>query len=448
MKKFLSLMIIIFLQMYCASVLPKKEIDTESPNIRIERYPETFNMKGKGPVLCGSSPCTGDQLSKMKPDEIKGLTKDGVWEEWVQKERTSSEKKEKYSVLDKKGLYKDGKKEGTWQYFYEDGILLKETEFKNDEKNGLEKKYTKTKEVIEESNYVNNLLEGPHYKKTREGRKEVEGQYSQDKKTGEWKEYYTDKAMNGLKTVSNYREDKKHGKEIRYYDDGKTLLAEGNYENNLESGPWKFYYDTGSIEYDGGFKPVEPPAPAKTAGKDEPAPADDTIKAKAKRFGLWKRYYKSGDVFFEGNMDGGPTGECKFYHKGGVLGAKGKLSNDLMMTEGEWFDEQGRPHVKGKFLISILNLDKKTDSFERKFRPSKPFIVYKEGKKYLEVKEVEEKGKTIAWLFGDNGNKIGEGPIEPNTQKKHGCWTVNGKKVFYLMDSEKGGVMAQMQKCE
>jgi antitoxin component YwqK of YwqJK toxin-antitoxin module len=467
----------------------KSEIEFENPNIRVERFPVTFNIKARGPVVCKSSPCSAEETGAG----FKSLLRQGLWEEYVEKTDANDPQKKysvlskkgnyesgkrtgiweeyiekidpktntTYTILDRKGQYQDGEKDGVWEYFYDDGAgrigpLLKKTTFLKGIKEGPELKYNRSGEVIEESNYVNGLLDGKYINRTQNGLLEQEGQYSKDKKTGEWKEYYAEKKDMVLKLISNYKEDKKHGPEQRFYPDGKTKMMEGSFEEGLEKGPWKYYYDNGNLESEGAYKPivVEPDPEVKDDSvTSAPNPITTTdvrsqvAKPKAKKVGPWKRYYKSGNLFFDGQRDGKPIGEWKFYHKNGNIAAKGEMMNDFMMKSGEIYDKAGLLEGKGKIRVSIIKLDEKTDELKLKYTPDAPFTFYKSGVKELEITTESMSGGNKAYMF--NGEtKIGEGPLDPATLKKNGCWTINGKKTYFLLDKPKTGAIATMNKCE
>ncbi|MCB1177123.1 MAG: LIC20035 family adhesin [Leptospiraceae bacterium] len=466
----------------------KKELEFESPNIRVERFPDTFNIKAKGPVKCSSNPCGQEEITGTK---FKSLLRDGVWEEYLEKQEGEDPKnklsflskkgkyvngkkegeweeylvkevpntKKNYSVLDKKGIYKDGERSGIWTYYYDEGAgrigpKLKEANFENGKKDGKETKFNKEGLVIEISHYKNDLLNGEYINKTQGGLLEQEGQYLDDKKTGEWKEYHAKGKDDKLKAIINYKEDKKHGKETRYYEDGKTKIAEGTFEDGLEKGPWKYFYDNGNVETEGAYIPIKAPeepevkddtsSPTSTATLDVRSQVD---KPKAKKIGEWKRYYKSGGLFFEGERDGKPKGTWTFYYKDGKVAAKGNMANDFMMKSGEIYDRSGNIEGKGKMRISIFKLDPKTDDIQIKYTPDAPFVFYKNGEKHIELTDKTISGGLQAYEFS-GGSKVGEGALEPATRRKNGCWNENGKKVYYMLGKPKTGTLAKMNKCE
>lgn len=449
----------------------KSEFSFEPPNIRIERFPETFNLKGKGAVRCAENTC--NEIESKMP-KLKTLPKNGLWEEYAEREVAGGKRvgflikkgqytdnqptgvweeyaiKEDsqgifYSVLDKKGKYVDGKRDGLWQYFYDDGpnatksVLLKETIFKAGLKEGIEKRYNREGLVIEESNYVNDKLHGKYIKKSPKGVLLIEGEYYMDKKTGEWKEYQEERE-GALKSITNYKDDKKHGKQILYYADGKTKLAEGNFENDLETGTWKYFYENGKLEKEGSYIPE--------VYSDAEEEKIDPKKPKTKRKGVWKKYYRNGNLFSEGMLDGKPVGEWRFYYNNGKLAAQGVMRNEFMLSEGSIYDVMGNLVGKGSFMTSMLKLNEQTQEFEITYKPKVPFTLYKNGKKSMDLTPEIQNGYNVAILYDEAGNEIGKGPIEIMTQKKNGCWVLNGKKVFYLMDKATSGAMAKMNNCE
>ncbi|HMV42611.1 MAG TPA: LIC20035 family adhesin [Leptospiraceae bacterium] len=502
LKTFLSLLPFLFLS--CASLMQKDaktEFSLETPNIRIEKFPGTFNLKGKGPVKtnCAANNCSAEQISKLDAGSIKGFVKDGLWEEYTELTDKEDEKK-KYSVLWMKGSYKDGKKEGMWEEYeekydpttktkklvkkqigafkenkkdgvwtllYETGEKLKETPFVDGKKHGTEKKYNQKGAQIEETNYVEGEREGVYWKKNSSELTECEGSYTKEQKTGKWTEYNTDDKKPGkLKAVNLFVKDKKDGISTSYHADGSTKLAEGVYKEDFKTGPWKQYYDNGKIESEGVKKPM--PSDDEKDLKDQESSCPFPNKSgKSINFGEWKKYYKSGDLFSIGSYDekGLPTKEWKFYYKGNKLRCKGVMANALMMQSGELYDKTGNLEGKGNMMLSMFNINEKTDEMEDKMIPALPFTFFKDGKKYMELlpatsgennesgKTTEVRKQTTAIEYDASGKKVGEGPYmfiptQPYGGKKNGCWAENGKKVPYLMGKVQTGKLAEMSDCK
>lgn len=502
----IAVLLSFFLVVSCASVMKsekKVEFDLESPNVRIEKFPQTFNLKGKGTVLtnCAANNCSPEVIAKMDAGAMKNFTKDGQWEEYIELENEDTKKKE--SFLWMKGIYKDGKKEGPWEEYEakydsatktrkvvkkqfgdfkdnkkegvwtllaETGEKLKETPYVAGKKHGTEKKYSLKGTQTEETNYVEGEKHGSYWKKNSSSLAECEGSYTKEQKTGTWTEYAIDeKGSSKLKAVIPYVKDKREGLSVFYQPDGQAKQSEGNYKDNYKVGVWKQFYPSGSIESEGMRKPL---AGEEAAAKEQeslcPGP---NLNGKSVNSGEWKKYYQSGDLFSVGAYDdkGLPTKEWKFYYKGMKLRCKGTMSNSIMMQNGELYDKSGAIEGKGNMMLSMFSIDDKTDEMKDKMIPALPFTYYKSGKKYLEIlpsnKSAEPSGEeaktegeevrkeTIANEYDASGAKIGSGPYmfiptQPFGGKKHGCWTEGGKKVSYLMGRVQTGRMAEMSNCK
>lgn len=386
----------------------KKQYELQLPNIRIERYPVTFNQKGEGPVQlpCGNS-CTEAELSGYSQSQISNFPKEGDWKEYIEKIRTDNSK---YSVLGRTGVYQNNLREGMWKSYYETGEVLRETPYSKGQKNGTEYKYTVSGAQVEMIAYSMGKKEGPFWKKDDHGNLEEEGRYSKNQKTGEWKEYYTDSGSSKLKSVTHYVNDKKEGHEIRYQKDGSTLMAEGNYANGKQTGPWKFYHKDGNLASEGqfGLRNIQG-------------------EMKAVQIGPWKEFYSNGNVFAEGIRDRSRKGVWKFYHNNGALAFKGQMQNEFMMSSGEAYDRKGQLSGKGAFQFSILTIDEDTGDIKSDYKPGVPFTFYKDGHKTMEIIDEE-----TAKEYDPNGQVIGSGPIVPGVNKKNGCWNTNKGKIYYV----------------
>ena len=122
------------------------------------------------------------------------------------------------------------------------------------------------------------------------------------------------------------------------------------------------------------------------------------------------------------------------------------MANEMMMKSARAWNENGEIEGEGELIMSFINIDEK-DNLNAKYRPGSPFTYYKNGIKYLEVGGEDKNGNTIAKLF-ENGRLAGQGPIAPGTTKKHGCWLMNGKKAYFIMDRLRTGKIAEMQGCQ
>ncbi|TDD98469.1 toxin-antitoxin system YwqK family antitoxin [Flavobacterium cellulosilyticum] len=87
-------------------------------------------------------------------------------------------------------FYSKGKLEGLRSVFYPSTKIAEEMMFKDNQKNGIYKKYTETGIVIEESNFKNNQFDGPAvFRDPDEGTIVSKGKFTNGKKTGVWQFY-------------------------------------------------------------------------------------------------------------------------------------------------------------------------------------------------------------------------------------------------------------------
>src|SRR5690606_30476281 len=83
--------------------------------------------------------------------------------------------------------YNKGKLEGLRSVFYPSGKIAEEVMYKNDLKNGVYKKYTEAGILIEESNYKNNEFDGlAIFRDANDGLIVSKGKFVDGKKMGVW----------------------------------------------------------------------------------------------------------------------------------------------------------------------------------------------------------------------------------------------------------------------
>jgi antitoxin component YwqK of YwqJK toxin-antitoxin module len=116
------------------------------------------------------------------------------------------------------------------------------------------------------------------------------GKYQENRKTGEWLEYF----CNGnIKNQVNFVNGRQDGKAIVYYENGK-LKEEGNWKNNRWVGNYKLYYENGQLQHDFTYS---------VAGKREGLSTYIHPNGKVAIKGVFKDGKESG-LFQEWNEDG------------------------------------------------------------------------------------------------------------------------------------------------
>lgn len=169
--------------------------------------------------------------------------------------------------LKKEEFYKEGKKDGIHKYYYENGILHLEMIYENNKLNGSYKEYNVYGRILLNATYKIGKLDGIklEYYDTEFGTDKLlsESNYIDGCLNGEYKQYY----KNGnMKVLCNYKYDKtselsysgkkyvnitkceknKHGEIIEFYENG-NIHKRGNYIDNKLNGIYYIYSENGNI---------------------------------------------------------------------------------------------------------------------------------------------------------------------------------------------------------
>lgn len=118
------------------------------------------------------------------------------------------------------GTYLNEKREGLWQFFNDDEILIAEEFYENGIAAGTWKNYYMNGALLEEINYKNGKKEGP------------------------WKQYFED---GPLKLTATYENDKLQGLATFFHPNGRVKIS-GPYKNNFKDGVWMYMNDKGVAE--------------------------------------------------------------------------------------------------------------------------------------------------------------------------------------------------------
>ncbi len=150
--------------------------------------------------------------------------------------------------------------------------------------------------------------------KTDKSKIEKEGNYSNNRKKGVWKTYYSD---GKLKSEITYANNRPNGYAKIYYRNGK-LSEEGVWKGTKWVGKYKYYHENGKKAYEWSF--------------DE----------KGKRSGKQKYYYASGKLRIEGDWrDGKENGMIKeYYEEGGVKSEKLFAAGEFNANSSKFFAEK------------------------------------------------------------------------------------------------------------
>ena len=199
------------------------------------------------------------------------------------------------------GHWKDGKQNGLFQMYTEEGILIDSGTFKDGERDGETKQfYNDTGKLRVAANYKNGVLDG------------------------KFKAYYPNGNLQGEVT---YKNGEMNG-EYKEYNENKNIRLSGSYKNNLQDGEWKSYLEDGTLESIVNYKDGE-------------------------LNGLKEDYYKNGNVwtrqeFKNNDLDG----VYEVYYENGNPQLKAKIKNGQTIEE-QRFNHDGTPYnEKEKITIN------------------------------------------------------------------------------------------------
>ncbi|MCF8218028.1 MAG: hypothetical protein K9J21_03480 [Bacteroidales bacterium] len=293
---------------------------------------------------------------------------------------------------------KQGRKQGPWKTFYNNGNLKTSVTYLNGKKNGIYKKYNKNGGLVEIKKYKNGKeitddeqvadyeIKRNYYNN---GQVKTKATYLNDKMDGVRREY--DKEGNITKSYvmdQGRVEEKggivdksglKQGKWEEYYESGQ-IKAKGKYKDGVKVGEWVYYFENGQIEQRGKYN---------ENGKAE---------------GLWRWYYPDGQLRKQEYLDNGvPDGMYKEYTYEGELWAKGKYVDGN--KEGPWLVSHRGYKEVGKYQNDVRQGEWKH---------------YKNGELVYEGRFEDglPDGRHVS--YWQNGNKKKEGVY--NMGEKNGEW--------------------------
>lgn len=241
----------------------------------------------------------------------------------------------------------EGKKQGLWKFFHDNGMVSLEGKYTNDMKNGYFKTYDESGKLIATTKWV----DGEEQKDAAElVRLELAKDYYPDGQVMTMQTFRNGLAQgvrrdfdeegnvvsgaffnNGIKVAEGItlEDGVRDGDWKEFYDNG-ALKAEGSYSKGLKTGTWKFYHPNGKLEQSGKYD------------------------AKGKLTGQWVWYYPSGEILREENyLNGLSDGLMTEYDEEGNIIAEGEYIEGL--EEGPWIYQYGDLREEGEYSYGYRN---------------------------------------------------------------------------------------------
>ena len=386
----------------------------------------------------------------------------GVWKEWYLDNTLKLEYLYKNDNLhgvsidydstgkkDSEKMYKEGLKDGEWNFYNDDVVLVRVEVYNDDLKDGLW--YTKDLEtrdihyeeyredkfivrytehyypnfqLMEKYAYKDSLPHGKWIGYYKDGETKHVKRFEDGKKQGKW-QYYTE--LGDVHTLELFENDKRNGewykrlegKDIQYqFWDMDSLISEYadlhypngqlkekiSYKEGLKDGKFTGYYQNGSKKY---VKRYEDDIPAgkwqyyTMAGKTNA----EEIYVDGKRDDEWYRLEQNGDVYYQfWDMDSLISEYADLHYPNGQLIEKISYKEGLKDGKFTGYYESGETKHKKKYTED--KPDGKWQFFTAGGDKNEEQI-YAEGKKVEEWYRIDEKGDTY-YQFWDQDSLISE----------------------------------------
>ena len=386
----------------------------------------------------------------------------GVWKEWYLDNTLKLEYSYKNDNLhgvsidydstgkkDSEKMYKEGLKDGEWNFYNDDVVLVRVEVYNDDLKDGLW--YTKDLEtrdihyeeyredkfivrytehyypnfqLMEKYAYKDSLPHGKWIGYYKDGETKHVKRFEDGKKQGKW-QYYTE--LGDVHTLELFENDKRNGewykrlegKDVQYqFWDMDSLISEYadlhypngqlkekiSYKEGLKDGKFTGYYQNGSKKY---VKRYEDDIPAgkwqyyTMAGKTNA----EEIYVDGKRDDEWYRLEQNGDVYYQfWDMDSLISEYADLHYPNGQLIEKISYKEGLKDGKFTGYYESGETKHKKKYTED--KPDGKWQFFTAGGDKNEEQI-YAEGKKVEEWYRIDEKGDTY-YQFWDQDSLISE----------------------------------------
>ncbi len=181
----------------------------------------------------------------------------------------------KGDIVVAEGYKHNGITEGSWTNYYDSGLPMDITNYRNGRRNGIHIEISNQGNTQQVETYKDNQLDGPKrvyqegtaflseetfYKEGKihgtlnkrypSGKPQEEATYNMGIRDGKTSWYYE----SGEKTADySYKNGIIDGEVTSYYKNGK-VIEHGMYKNNQQVGPWKEFYETGTVKAEGKYE--------------------------------------------------------------------------------------------------------------------------------------------------------------------------------------------------
>jgi len=237
-------------------------------------------------------------------------------------------------VISSKESYIDNKVEGIDLNFYKTGLLREKNRYKKGELNGLSNDYFKKGGINNALNYKDGKIEGDAYYYYVTGALHYHVVFKEGKLDGDFLEYYDDGALAGKYF---FKAGEKTGNSIEYYRSG-AKLSEGNYKEGLLNGLFSTFFENGKTKTEGEYLEGVKINTSKEYYRSGKPSLVETYDDNGKQNGLYTDYSRDGKPSLELTFN---KGELTAYR---VFDENGKVINENKKKGGKFLFENYYPN--------------------------------------------------------------------------------------------------------
>jgi len=227
--------------------------------------------------------------------------------------------------------YVTGKPIGFVNYYYKSGKLYFQTPVKSIDPDvyadGEIKYFAENGDKLRVLTYQNNMLNGPADFFYPDGKPKIHGSYTDDKRSGIWKQWDED----GKYGIGGYENDISEGKWTFYYADG-SLRSEGKFHKGKQSGIWTEYRENGDVA-EGNYINGLPDGTWVCRYKND-KPCFYGSYRLGKKNGFWKEWDFMGQLQQGNYVDDVQDGIWSYHNAQGIKISEGSYLNGKQ--DGEW----------------------------------------------------------------------------------------------------------------
>ena len=225
--------------------------------------------------------------------------REGVWRDFDEDGNVIKSQTYKNGVLVGEGIVDtDGKRRGEYKEFYPDSTLRAEGLFIGGERSGDWKFYYHNGQLQEIGSYKEGQPDGAWTWYYDNGQKQIEEQFYKGQPNGPYKEY---DAKGNMIVSGTYFDGMKNGKWTEQIGD---MRSEGEYRNDKQVGEWVSYYDNDKMAFKGKFNVGYPDGEHFFYYENGRLREIQNYKAGVKH-GDWKKYLDTGELYFTITYDQG-----------------------------------------------------------------------------------------------------------------------------------------------